>query len=487
MARFSLPAPDRRTLVVALAGALAGAILARLFSRWLPVPEFLVVPFGALLGGLVGAVQERNLDEARAGLEIGYLGEMMVGAAVGGLLGALPGLISGVLGGIANGVVQGTLPALALGIAFGLLFSIFPGAAFGALAGAAVGALHRALRAAWPPAETFPGQEGYPRWPFVLMGALSLLVLLGVSLQSGLRSCGWLDIGLQRGACRHQFSTGEEVARSLSFDAAGDSLLVVDGAGQLRRWGLARGRPGETTAAALAGAEAVSALLAGDLLYLGADGNLVQVVGAASGELLQSLRGHETPPTSLALSPDGRLLASGANDRTIRLWGMPNGASLQVLTGHEAGIAALAFSPDGRELASAGLDGTVRLWQMPDGSPVRTLERLEGAVRDVAFSPDGSQLLGVSSDGALRRWRVADGALLATVPAHDGAARAIAIRPDSVPATGGEDGAIYLWPGSQPVQIGVLAAPVNTLTFSPDGRSLASATTDGAVQVWELP
>lgn len=487
MTRFSWSGLDRRAVIVALAGALAGAILARLSGKWIPVPEVMILPYGALLGGLVGASQQRNLDEARAGLEIGYLGEMMVGGAAGGLLGALPGLISGILGGIANGVVQGSLAALVLGIVFGLIFSVFPSAAFGALAGAAVGALHRALEGVWPPAGTGPSRAGYPRWPFVLMGALSLFVLLAISLQSGLRPCGWLDIGLQRSACRYQFSSGEQVVRSLSFDAAGDTLLVVDNAGRLHRWDLADGRPGEVTSAAIPEADVISALPAGDVLYLGAGDGLVRAVSAGSGSPLHSLEGHETAPTSLALSPDGRLLASGANDRTIRLWNPVGGESLAVLDGHEAGVADLAFSPDGALLASAGLDGAIRLWQMPAGSPVRTLERLEGAVRDVAFSPDGSQLLSVSSDGALRWWAVENGVLLATAPAHRGAARALAVGPDGAPATGGEDGAVILWPDSRGVALGVLAAPVSRLAFSPDGRLLASATTDGAVQVWELP
>jgi hypothetical protein len=489
MVHSSLRRLDRRTLVEILAGALAGAILARLFRQWLPLPAGLALPFGSLLGALVAAVQRRNLDEARAGLEIGYLGEMMVGAAAGGILGALPGLISGVLGGIANGVIQGSLAALVLGIAFGLIFSVFPSAAFGALAGAAVGAIHRLLETTWPERGKAAAREGYALWPFWLMGAASLLLLLGTSTQSGLRPCGWLDLGLQRSACRYQFSSGEQVVRGLSFfDGGANVLAVVDNAGSLRRWALADGRPQETTATAIAGAEVVSALLpAGDVLYLGTDDSLVWAVDAESGALLHSLRGHATPPTSLALSPDGRLLASGANDRTIRLWNPAGGEALAILNGNEAGIADLAFSPDSRLLASAGLDGAIRLWQMPDGSPVRTLERLEGAVRGVSFSPDGSLLLSVSSDGIVRWWRVDNLVLLATVPAHDGAARVLAVGPDGLPATGGEDGVIFLWPDSEGVQLGALEAPISRLAFSHDGRTLASATTDGTVQVWELP
>jgi hypothetical protein len=461
-------------------------VLARLFGRWLALPAPLLVPFGTLLGGLVGATQQRNLDEARGGLEIGFLGEMMVGGAMGALLGALPGLISGMLSGIANGIVQGSLGTLLFGIVFGVLFSVFPSAAFGAVTGAGVAAVIRILGAIWPPPHTVPAGR-WVTWPYWLMAAMSLLLLVGTGAQSGLKDCGWLDVSLSRGACRYQFDAGEEVARGIAFDASNGDLLVADSAGSVHRWRLSNGSLVETSPVDTGEATVISALFpdGGGPLILGSNDNRVRIVNAA-GRVERTLAGHETAVTALALAPDGSLLASGANDRTIRLWDPAGGAPLAVLTGHEAGIADLAFNPDGGLLVSAGLDETVRLWQLPAGTLVHTLRGHEGGVRAVTFSADGSEVISGANDGTVRRWRSSDGTLLATIVTGGTAVRALALSPEGVLATGSDDGAVYLWPDSG-VELGSVSAPITRLVFSPDGRFVATATSDGAVQVWTIP
>jgi WD40 repeat protein len=91
---------------------------------------------------------------------------------------------------------------------------------------------------------------------------------------------------------------------------------------------------------------------------------------------------------------------SASGDGTVRLWDAATGAVLQTLKGHTGRVWAIAFSPDGKQLASASDDRTVRLWDAATGAALQTLEGHTGRVWAVAFSPDGSCLQ--TNRGALR-------------------------------------------------------------------------------------
>ncbi len=108
--------------------------------------------------------------------------------------------------------------------------------------------------------------------------------------------------------------------------------------------------------------------------------------------------------TRFAVSPDGARIAGGLGDRTIRIWEAATGRVLDVLRGHTDLVLDLAFSPDGTRLASSSYDQTVRIWQ-PGTDRFRVLRGHAASVGQIEWNRL-DQLVTGSTDGTLRIWDI---------------------------------------------------------------------------------
>lgn len=269
------------------------------------------------------------------------------------------------------------------------------------------------------------------------------------------------------------------------------------------------------------------------------DGKLLAVAGSVgiwlyNADSLTEVGLLEGAVNSMAFSPDSKILTSGGGDGTIYLWDIHEQKQIGLLQGHTGPVLAVAYSSNESMLASVSSDKTVRLWNVESQQEV---ERFALPVQhaygiSISFSPDGKWLAAIGSDGKIYLWDVElkkeienllkggefiafspDGKLLASIIWGDepcdtvilwdietqkevGKVKAglplfsISFSPDGKSlASGCYDSIIYLWDVARQEKIGELQGHESmaiSLAFSPDGKSLASGGRDSTTRVWDI-
>ena len=199
-----------------------------------------------------------------------------------------------------------------------------------------------------------------------------------------------------------------------------------------------------------------------------------------------SLAAYRISPTAEAISS---LLDSTAGPPVTRMLG-PAGTEML----------SIALSRDGTLLATGTDNGTVRLWSLArSGHPLLLAAPLSmrGPVSSLTLSPGGS-LLAICAGGTVSLWNVGDPrrpALAGTIPAAAGTGPdTVAYSPDGQTlATAGANGRIYLWDISDPRHPSPRGTPmnagtgqVNAVAFSLDGGIIAAGGTNGHLRLWRL-
>ncbi|WP_339374041.1 WD40 repeat domain-containing protein [Crocosphaera watsonii] len=194
--------------------------------------------------------------------------------------------------------------------------------------------------------------------------------------------------------------------------------------------------------------------------------NPVKIREVKTGKLIRTFEGYSI---LVAYSLDGKYLAT-ESENTIKIWEVKTGKLVRTLTGHSDSVVSVAYSPDGKYLASGSWDNTVKIWEVKTGKSIRTLTGFSGwlsSLTSISYSPDGKYLAArcniarVSHDSMLDdtvkkwdvghpicTWEVATGKVIQTLTGH--------------------------------------ASNINSVAYSPDGKYLASSSSDRQIKIWRV-
>jgi WD40 repeat protein/tRNA A-37 threonylcarbamoyl transferase component Bud32 len=270
----------------------------------------------------------------------------------------------------------------------------------------------------------------------------------------------------------------------LAFDPAGKLIATADQEGVVLVWRVADGKLLTALVGHSAAITAVRFDATGTTLVTASRDGTVRYWNVGTGLQLGKLEGHVDPITTVAFEPKTSHIITGAHDGTARRWTMERSA-VKALVIDDQPLGGVRCSPDGAEIVTFGEsvddDVMVRIWDARNG---RRIASLRPGIAELDAS--GNRVVVGSADGAVTVWDAKIGALLATLPKHSAAVAAVTFSPDGrLVASAGSDGGQIADVNSSPA-LQLNHRDLTAIVFSRSGSRLLTTSRDGSARIWDI-
>jgi WD40 repeat protein len=228
--------------------------------------------------------------------------------------------------------------------------------------------------------------------------------------------------------------------------------------------------------------------------------NELSVWHLPSRQRLHSLIAHDDEIRDVALTSDGRILVSAsASEPTsiglVKVWNTVTGQELGSWTEKTGASITIAIHPDDKTLA-VGTDDyyekpAINLWSLEKLASIGTLTKFRDTVNSLAFKPNGETI--AAAVGCNIQICKMTGQILLKLTEHMDVIECVTFSPNGnkLASSSGIEQTIRVWnlqTGKQDYCISTTnyGCYPSSITFSPDGKILASNTYEHNIQLWDV-